>query len=202
MRILFAASDRDLLDSYQKLLSSAFGECVTAFDGTQVLAALAGTRFDMVILDPDLPRVRQADLLREFDDKGLPSIVLLDSPVTAHRLSADPLPSAFLSHPFLPDDLIGLMQNVLCKAASREHFSAGGIDVDVSAFRMDGRVRLTAIEIDLLYTLANPAPDEHPGASGLGAAVSALNEKLLSIKAPVFIRYRPKKGFELVEIHE
>ena len=65
MRILLAASDRDLLESYQKLLTDAFGECVTAFDGTQVLADLAEERFDMVVLDRALPRVRHAELLRE-----------------------------------------------------------------------------------------------------------------------------------------
>lgn len=205
MRVLFAASDRDLLSGYQKLLSSAFGECVTAFDGTQVLADLAdpGAGFDIVVLDHDLPRVRQEELLGRLEQMHIPSVVLLDSPVTAYQLAAEPLPCAFLSHPFLSVDLIGLLQNVLCKAASGERFAAGGVCVDVSAFRMEGGPRLTAIEIDLLYALADEASSgQRPGAYGIGPVVSALNEKFVKLGAPARIRYRPQKGFELVEIHE
>ena len=205
MRILLAAADRDLLAGYQKLLSSAFGECVTAFDGTQVLSDLADTAsgFDMVILDQELPRVRHEDILRQLDQMRLPSVVLLDSPVTAHRLTAGLLPSAFLAHPFLSEDLTGLMRNVLRKAASGAHFTAGGIGVDVSAFRIEGGPRLTAIEIDLLYALANKtSSDQFPKTYGIGPVVSALNEKLEKTGAPARVRYRPQKGFELVEIHE
>lgn len=205
MRVLLAATDRDLLDGYRKLLPGAFGECVTAFDGAQVLADLAGSegKFDLVILDHALPRISTSDILRQLHLKNVPSIVLLDSTVTAHHLAEEPLPCAFLSHPFLPEDLIGLMENILCKAASCEHFFAGGIAVDVSAFRLEGGPRLTAIEIDLLYALANKtSSDVFPEVSGIGAAVSALNEKFAVTNAPVRIRYLPKKGFELVNTHE
>ena len=203
MRILLAASDRDLLESYQKLLADAFGECVTAFDGTQVLADLAGGRFDMVVLDRALPRVRHEVLLRELSVRVLPSIVLLDNPVAAHELAKELLPFAYLSHPFLPEDLFGLIQNVLRKATFSERFFVGNTAVNVSGFRLEGGPLLTAFEIDLLYALTNKtSSDVYPGTSGVGAAVSALNEKFISMNASVRIRYLPKKGFELVNIHE
>ena len=236
MRILLAASDRDLLRSFQKLLSEAFGECVTAFDGAQALSALAAAheRPDLAVLDHDLPRVQVPDILRQLNQKHLPSIVLLDGPVTAHQLTEEPLPCAFLSHPFSPDTLTALIQKVASRALADESFSAGGITVEIASFRLKNGPRLSLTEIDLLEQLARKASSgKLPGAaasdfasentalaaenaepdtgeastavlptgpefSGIGAAVSALNEKFRRLGAPARIRYRPKKGFELV----
>ena len=57
MRVLFAVPDRDLLRCYDKLLEAAFGDVVTAFDGTQVLTMLIEEQYDIVVLDRKLPRV-------------------------------------------------------------------------------------------------------------------------------------------------
>lgn len=237
MRILLAASDRDLLGSFQKLLSEAYGECVTAFDGAQALAVLANARElpDFVVLDHDLPRVRVPDILRQLSQKRLPSIVLPDGPVTAHQLTEEPLPCAFLPHPFSPGELTALIQKITEKAGSNEYFYAGRLTVNVAAFRLENGPCLTLNEIELLERLARdasaggfpgaaasafasdntalaaaysaePAAGEAsptvlpagPELSGIGAAVSALNEKFRRLGAPEHIRYRPKKGFELV----
>ena len=110
MRILLAASDRDLLECYQKILEADCGETVTAFDGTRVLTALAEERFDLVILDRQLPRVEHTKIVQRLRDGNIPVIVLSDEPDEAKKRGAAPRADAYLTHPFRPETLTGLIR--------------------------------------------------------------------------------------------
>jgi len=105
MRILLAAPDRDLLRCYNIILDEAFGETVTAFDGTHVLALLADTDFDLCILDRDLPRVGHAEIRKKLAEKGIPAIVLTNGDAEQDA-SPEALPEALvLPFPFSPDEM-------------------------------------------------------------------------------------------------
>ena len=114
MKILMAASDRDLLACYQAILGQEFGETVTAFDGTRVLALLAEEGFDLAVLDRQLPRIEHGRILRLLNDRGIPAVVLSDSPVKPREAAENPL-AVYLSYPFLPKTLIALIRDALAK---------------------------------------------------------------------------------------
>ena len=110
MKILFAAPDRDLLECYKKLLEPDFGEIVTAFDGTQVFSLFAAEKFDLVILDCDIPRIEHKRILMRINEKQVPVILLTNRPL---QITAVPDPNAYLSYPFTADQITAVIRNVL-----------------------------------------------------------------------------------------
>ena len=198
MRILFAAPDRDLLECYKKILEPDFGEVVTAFDGTQILFLLSAENFDVLILDRDIPRIEHKKLITRAKEKKTPVIVLIDSPITTHELIAETLPSAYLSYPFTPVQLGDKIRNTTGKALCNNHLNVGDIDVDVSEFKINDSVSLTADETDVLEAVL-----QGEGVIADNTVnVSALNIKFEKVGSKTRIKYRMKKGFELVTQNE
>jgi len=195
MRILFAACDRDLLRCYQSILSEAFGEAITAFDGARALTLLAEGDFDMVILDRELPRVDHRRILRRLTQRGTPSILLQARPVSAHQLLEEPLPSAYLSYPFLPEELTQTVAALAELRASRERLRFADIDAAVSELSLGPGAPLSAGEAELLLRLQSGRPFL-PGRDE--PRIAALNEKFIRLKSRARIRYRAGEGFQLV----
>ena len=194
MKILFAAPDRDLLECYKTILEADFGETVTAFDGTQVISLLSAEDFDILLLDRDIPRIDWKKLILRAEEDRTPVIVLTDEAIGAGQLTQEALPNAFLRYPFTPEQVAFSIRDTLGKASSDERLRCGGAEIDVSAFRIEGGPRVTTQEIDLLRSLLHAGEVK----SDAGSCVSALNEKLAKVGAKARIRYRAKKGFELV----
>ena len=200
MKILLADSDRDLLQSYEKLLTMDGEAVTTAFDGAQVTALLARERFDVVVLEEKLPRIGHERLMLTLQREDLPVIVLLDERVGVKHLLRTRLPCAYLPFPFLPDDLTGLIEDVLRKRACGERLVCGDLSVDTARFRFSGTdVRLTAREISLLARLA---AEESVGGRRERTVIHALNEKLRRLGRREQIEYELKKGYRLVSKHE
>lgn len=198
MRILFAAPDRDLLECYKKLLEIDFGETVTAFDGTQVISLLATEDFDIVILDRNIPRIDYEELIERIRDKEIPVIALNDCPVSAHDLTKPPLPNLWLSYPFTPEKICDEIKDTLNCVSSDEQFSVGDVEINVPGYRITGGPSLTAGEINVLRALLN---GESITAND-GVYINALNTKFGKIGAETRIKYKAKKGFELVAQNE
>ena len=150
MRILFATADRDLNASYRDILEQDLGQTVTAFDGTQVLDLLLRESFDLVILDRNLPRIENAELIEQVRRKGIPLFVLTDEPASVRMLTQEPLPSVFLAHPFTPQQMETLVSDVSRCAESREKPVFAGLPVDLSGFCFESGPGLTLGEIRLL----------------------------------------------------
>ena len=200
MNILLADSNRDLLQCYQKLLMMDGHSVTTVFDGAQALSLLAPEKYDIAILEEDLPRVDLAQLLRALDKDRIPAIVLASGTVTVKTLLGSSLPSAYLSFPFLPSDLIQLMEEVTEKARSAETLNCCGAEVDVSGFCFSGTAtRLTNGEIDLLKELKQP---RRAAGKRTRIMIQALNEKLKTIGKPARIVYEMEKGYRLVNGYE
>ena len=196
MNILLADSNRDLLQCYQKLLMMDGHSVTTVFDGAQALSLLAPEKYDIAILEEDLPRVDLAQLLRALDKDRIPAIVLASGTITVKTLLGSSLPSAYLSFPFLPSDLIQLMEEVTEKARSAETLNCCGAEVDVSGFCFSGTAtRLTNGEIDLLKELKQP---RRAAGKRTRIMIQALNEKLKAIGKPARIVYETEKGYRLV----
>ena len=58
MNLLLADQSRDMLSAFGSLLTARGYPNQTAFDGVQVLQRLRTQRFDLLIVNRDLPRVR------------------------------------------------------------------------------------------------------------------------------------------------
>ncbi len=200
MRILLADSDRDLLQSYATLLAMDGHEVTQAFDGAQVVSLLAHGPYDTALLEETLPRVEHGRLMRLMAREALPVIVILNGRVTAKHLLRPDLPCGYLSLPFLPGDLTGLIESVREKRASGEPFPCGDAVVDVAGFAFQGTdIRLTAAEIDLLTALKRGKMSHGRHAR---TVILALNEKLARMNRRTHIRYELEKGYTLVSDHE
>ena len=196
MNVLLADSNRDLLQSYQKLLTMDGHTVTTAFDGTQAVSLLSQQKYDIAILEERLPRIRNEQLLQFLDEKQTPVIVLTDQGATVKALLKPTLPNAYLGLPFLPADLTVLMGAVLEKKKSAEIFSCCGAEVDIAGFRVAGtKTRLTNGEIDLLKQLETP---RRTASKRTRIMIQALNEKLRGIGKHTRIIYEIEKGYRLV----
>ncbi|MBQ8954419.1 MAG: response regulator transcription factor [Clostridia bacterium] len=200
MKILLADSDRDLLQSYEKLLTMDGHQVTTAFDGAQVVSLLAGGPYDIAVLEEKLPRIGGEQLLQLLRREGVPAILLLDERVSVKRLLRADLPEAYLSFPFLPADLTGLLESTARKLATETAVDCGGVAVDAARFRFAGtQARLTVQEIDLMEALAR---HERPQGRQARTIIHALNEKLWRLGRGVRIEYELEKGYKLVSNHE
>lgn len=212
MKILLADSDRDLLNSYQRLLRLNGHEVGEAFDGTRVYSLLREEKWDILLLEDGLPRVGRSDLTALARENDVPVIVLIREGLSVRRLLAEDLPEAYLPLPFLPEDLTGLIENVLDKKKSEGGFPCGELVVDLAGFCLrkwndnesgerngaakSGTLpRLTCQEIDLLAGL-NAEREIH--GKRARTMILALNEKLSRAGAKAKIAYEYGKGYRLV----
>ena len=196
MNILLADSDRDFLQSYQKLLSMEGHTVMTAFDGAQAVSLLKSLKYDICVLEEHLPRITTEEIMQVLKDENIPVIMLADSDVTVRTLLKPVLPNDYLSFPFLPTDLTGLIRDITDKTGSGKTVSVRGLDVDVAGFCFTGsRTPLTNREIDLLSSLENPVK-----AAGKRnrIMIQALNEKLKRTGNRAWIQYETEKGYRLV----
>ena len=199
MNILLADSDRDFLQAYQKLLEMEGHAVTAAFDGVQVVSLLDAKPFDLCILEESLPRIEHEEMLKFLKNEGVPAIVLADGKVTVKTLLRPILPNAYLSFPFLPADLLNLMQAVKEKAKSGETVCCQGVGVDVAGFCLSGsKVPLTNGEIDLLLALESP---RKAAGHKTRVMIQALNEKFRRAGKQTRIIYEMEKGYRLVSDH-
>ena len=200
MNILLAASDRDLLSVYERLLRMDGHTVCAAFDGTQVMKALGKGPYQAAVLEESLPRVEHARLVSLLQEEGVPVVALLHGRLNARHLLRPVLPNAYLCFPFLPSDLRTAVQDAADKLASGYRFEVGGVTVDVSRFCFAGTgVRLTAAEIDMLMWAAEQKTVKGRRARALAVA---LNQKLKQVGARASVAYTLQKGYGLVERYE
>lgn len=106
MNILFASPDRDLVRAYQTLLESEGHRVSPAYDGIQVVEALAALHpkeaFGCAVLDKSLPRVSLETLMEEIQTFSIPLILL-----SKEKEGPGPLGKTcfHLTYPFEPSEL-------------------------------------------------------------------------------------------------
>lgn len=197
MDILLAAPDRDFLDAFYRRLTLAGHTVTTVFDGTQVIVKLSEQRFGLVILHTALPRIPTEELLTEINHRRLPSIVLTERGVRAEMLLRPHIGSAYLSLPFLPEELLSLIDTLFQRILSERKLSCQDIEVDTAAFRLCDKMPVSEGEISLLEALVCRQPIDQKCA---GPYISALNRKLEQLHKTSRIRYLINDGFRLVTI--
>lgn len=198
MRVLLAAPDRDLLTSYQKLMENNGDEVTAAFDGFQFMACLQEKKYDLVLLDRSLPRVDHDRLMRLVNDLGIPAIVFQGMRMNAGLLLKEQLADSYLIYPFEPEEFFERLREIKKKRESRQVTQVGELRVDLGTFLMDGKIRLTNEEINILDHLTKREAGELPMKHGM-YYVNALNQKLERLGKKMKIQYKMNEGYELVK---
>jgi two-component system response regulator VicR len=167
-RILVVDDEPPIVDLLSYNLRRANYEVITAQDGEEALTKARQEAPDLIILDLMLPRVDGLEVCRALRrERDVPIIMLTarDSEVdrvVGLELGADD----YVVKPFSVRELMARVKNVLRRAEPRPAEEVPGLvragDLAVDAARHEVRwqgceVELTALEFDLLYTLARHA---------------------------------------------
>ena len=198
MNILFASKDRDLLKCYQLLLSDEDTAVDTAFDGIQVLNAIAAKKYDILIVSQDIPRITCRQIVEHAKSMRLPVIVLTQKKTGLNILLDDVLANDYLEMPFVSEELKKEIDDVICKAGSEEELDFGDFSVKTSDFSM-GKLPVTAREMDILSALYGK---RELSAEKDGIFINAINGKLSKQGFRKQIRYEKNNGFRLVTENE
>jgi DNA-binding response OmpR family regulator len=160
-RILVVDDEPPIVDLVRGYLLREGFEVITAGDGPSALAAVRATPVDVVVLDvmlPGLDGVEVCRRLRTFSD----AYVLM---LTARGEEIDRIMGLtvgaddYLVKPFSPRELVARVKALLrrVRTGGTRTAAVAGIEVDEARrmVRVDGeRVELTALEFDLVATLA------------------------------------------------
>src|SRR2546423_7707850 len=202
MRVLVVEDDGVLAEAIARGLRQHAMSVDVAGDGTSALDRVAVHRYDVVVLDRDLPGVHGDDVCRMLtsDGDGTTRILMLTGAatvrdrVTGLNLGADD----YLPKPFAFDELVARVHALLRRSAPARApvLTRAGITLDAAqrvVFR-DGRfIRLARKEFAVLYELLTAAGavvsaeqllerawDEHadPFTNSMRTTVATLRKKL------------------------
>ena len=199
MKILFAVSDRDFLSSFAKLFEISGYETDTTFDGAQTLRKISETAFDLVILERTIPRVKCGEIIQILQEKDIPVIVISEKSISSSMLLGNNIANAYISLPFLPQELLELASEVINRRKSSNVFSRGDIVVSEGSFMLCGKQRITCREMDVLSALSQ---DKEIDAKRMGAYINSLNIKIEGINKKPRIKYINGEGYRLVNNNE
>ena len=195
MNILLAESDRDFVSAFERLLQTEHHTVRTAFDGTQAVTKLTESRCDMVILGEELPRISYQEIIRLLNNSNTPVVVISYRKINTGVLTKENLASSYLTLPFLPQELLALIDSIAEKRQSGERIEYHDVSFDLSDFKLCGSLRVTNEEIDIFHSLMH---NQELDSKRAGPYINALNEKLEKLKKQPRIRYRMQQGYRLV----
>jgi eukaryotic-like serine/threonine-protein kinase len=129
-RVLIVDDDPDI----RKLLRTLFAreyECAEAGDGREGLARLEAGRFDLVVVDQEMPRLDGAAFIARLPKAGSgprPMILYMSGRVPTESLGGRLLDGAddFIHKPFAASELLSRVRGLLNRRASRMHALPSG----------------------------------------------------------------------------
>jgi DNA-binding response OmpR family regulator len=206
MRVLLVEDDRMVGESLREALRQQGLAVDWVRDGRAAEAALAGERFDTVLLDLGLPQRSGLDVLKALRARGdaTPVIVLTARDALSDKVSGlDAGADDYLIKPFELDELLARL-----RAVGRRHAGRASPALEVADLRLDPATRevsragravlLSAREFALLQALM-----ERPGAilsrAQLEDRLYGWGEELESNAISVYVhQLRKKLGDELL----
>src|SRR5207237_839975 len=138
VKALLIEDDRKLAALLVEFLGQHGVEATVAGDSAQALQHLGSSRFDILLLDLMLPGMDGLTLARKVRERSNTPIIM----VTARGDDADKIVGLelgaddYLAKPFNPRELLARIRAVLRRAgrvATRDRFSAGGLEIDFEA---------------------------------------------------------------------
>ena len=163
-RILLVEDERPIREAVQAYLEREGYWVTPAADGAVALETASRKRFDLVVLDLNLPKVPGEEVCRRLREASDVPIIMLtakgaeEERVRGLEIGADD----YLVKPFSPRELVARVRALLRRAHAdidpqRDRLEYGGLVVDLPSHRvtLDGAdVDLTASEYKLLVTLS------------------------------------------------
>ena len=164
VKALLIEDDRKLAALLAEFLGQNGVETVLAQDGGQALQALAGQRFDILLVDLMLPGMDGLTLTRKIREHSNTPLIM----VTARGDDADKIVGLelgaddYIAKPFNPRELLARIRAVLRRTepGDQPKFQSGSLAIDFAAreVTVEGkRQTLTAHEYELLVALARNA---------------------------------------------
>lgn len=199
VKILFAAPDRDLLMTYERLLSLEGHDVTAVFDGAQTVRKLSGQRYDLVVLDHTVPGIDTRNIMKLIRSEHMPVIQLLSRKITPSVLMEAYAADSYLSFPFLPDEFMRRIMSIAERAGADKNFTVDGVTVNESKFSSNDGTHFTNEEIDILH--AAMSGGELPITS-VSAYINALNNKFVKLGKKTRIKYVMNEGYRLVKDNE
>ncbi|MBQ8134464.1 MAG: hypothetical protein IJ192_08680 [Clostridia bacterium] len=199
MNILIGDPDRDFLMSFKRLFELSGHSIVPVFDGTQVIARLADSQFDIVILSSNIPRIVYKDIVKVLNEDNIPVVVISERKINSGMLMDHALANSYLSLPFLPYELTELVNEINTKIKSDEKIQYSDIEMNLSDFMLCGKIRVTNEEINVFKMLIEREEPDHKRA---GPYINALNNKFRKLNKNIRIKYLMNQGYRLVTDNE
>jgi two-component system, OmpR family, response regulator MprA len=166
-RILVVEDDKHLSEFICKTLTFEHHMPEPEMDGQQALYRMLSIRYDLVVLDWELPGMHGVDVCKSFRDKaGATPVLMLTSKSTINdkRQGLDCGADDYLTKPFHPDELCARIRALLRRAGGRVNEDILKVDdvaLEPTNFRVTrsgAEVVLTRKEFSLLELLMR-----HPG---------------------------------------
>lgn len=226
-RILVVDDDPQIRRVMRVTLMGQGYEVDDAKDGEGALEKLRANRFDLVLLDMNMPGMGGLEACREIRSQSEIAIIML----TVRDSEADKVESLdagaddYITKPYNPPELLARIRAALRRAPSMQgptgRMALGSVQVDFDAREVtarDRKVRLTPKEFELLRYLAAHAnktvshrellqavwgPDYGDQVDYLRVFVNQLRKKIESTPSqPVFLVTEPWVGYRLNVPHE
>ncbi len=159
MKILIVEDEDTIREVEKAYLQREDYEIVEAQDGEKALELLRSEKFDLVVLDLNLPKVDGITVcksLRRFSN--IPVIM-----VTARVEEIDEIigleigADDYIKKPFSPSILVARVQNLLRRIASKS-IKIADLEIDPDKMKVikgKKEIELTTTQFNILYTLAN-----------------------------------------------
>jgi two-component system KDP operon response regulator KdpE len=166
-RILVVDDDSQIRRVMRTTLEAQGHEVDEAGSGERALDFLRSEKYDLVILDINLPGKTGIETCKEIrTDASVPIIMLTVRDASTDKIEAlDAGAQDYVTKPFTMGEMLARIRSVLRRTASPAnahilHLQLGDVEIDFEARRVivsGKQVRLTAKEFDLLLYLATNA---------------------------------------------
>jgi DNA-binding response OmpR family regulator len=161
MRVLVVEDQAELADSIGRVLRREGMAVDVVLDGTDALTHLAVTRYDVIVLDRDLPGVHGDDICRQIAAGGADSRVLMLTAASTVKDRVDGLglgADDYLPKPFDFSELVARVRALGRRStpATPPTLQAGDLTLDPArrvAFRAGRRLELSPKEFAVLECL-------------------------------------------------
>jgi two-component system response regulator VanR len=199
MRVLVVEDDSVLADAIARGLRRHAMSVDVAFDGASALERTTVTRYDVVVLDRDLPGVHGDEVCRQLAGDSTRILMLTGASTVRDRVAGLNLGADdYLPKPFAFDELVARVHALLRRSAPARApvVQRAGITLDPAqrlVFRAGQVIRLSPKEFAVLYVLLSAdgavvsaeelldrAWDEHadPFTNSMRTTVGTLRKKL------------------------
>ena len=164
IKVLICDDSEAVHESLSAYLKAENIECMSVYDGEQVLKTLKSQKFDLLILDIMLPKIFGTDVLREIRKTSDIPIIMLSARseeldrILGLELGADD----YITKPFSPREVVAriraIFKRIQPKTNTSGEIKAGTMTIDVDGYSVyfyGEKLELTPKEIETLIYFTN-----------------------------------------------